>query len=231
MEHDRISAHHAYAVEGGEEAREKLLKVLAGSWGIEVKCNPDFLHRKFETLGIDEARNLKELQEKKSFALGGKKVFVIDAASITVEAQNSLLKIFEEPTENTHFFLSGKCVKNLIPTLASRISTMRLEGAPSASVKISADGAKEFLSLPTSKRLAFVKKLSDDIKDEKKTKSDAIALIRQIEEILYQKSKKEGGLPPKILEDIEMCGEYMSDRSANVKMLSEYVALIAPHIE
>ncbi|MBI2476134.1 MAG: hypothetical protein HYV67_02740 [Candidatus Taylorbacteria bacterium] len=221
-------AHHAYAVEGGSEARAKLFEMLEISWEVVTKGNPDFLHRQFETLGIDEARNLKELQEKKSFASGGRKIFVIEAEAITAPAQNSLLKMFEEPTPNTHFFLIGRCVKNLIPTLESRLSKTGLGEAPPPQ---SGGGAKAFLAFTTTQRLALVKKLADDIKDEKKTKTEAFALIHQIEDALYQKSKKEGALPPEILRDIELCREYMSDPSASVKMLLEYVALVAPRRE
>ncbi len=220
--------HHAYLVEGdGAKLLSEIIPVLEQLFNIVAKGNPDFFRGRFETLGIDEARNLKELQEKKSFASDGRKIFVIEADAITAQAQNSLLKMFEEPTPNSHFFLIGNCVKNLIPTLASRLSKIRVEERPPAAA---AGGlAQEFLSFTTAKRLAFVKKLSDDIKDEKKTKAETLALIHQIEDILYQKSKKGGGLPPKILEDIELCREYMSDRSASVKMLLEYIALIVPH--
>ncbi|MDO8590693.1 MAG: hypothetical protein Q7R65_01805 [bacterium] len=228
-------AHHAYVVEGEEEVRETLFNLLEKNWSIEVKANPDFSYQRFVMLGIDEARNLKSLQEKKSFAVGGKKIFVIEADAITVEAQNSLLKMFEEPTENTHFFLMGSFTKNLIPTLASRLSKLKIGEAPppiwTSDVQIGGGAGKEFLSLTKAKRMAFVKKLADEIKDDKKTKAEALALIHQIEDFLYQKSKKEGALPPKILRDIERCREYMSDRSASVKMLLEYIALTAPHFD
>src|SRR3989344_1571372 len=117
-----FSKHHAYAIEGGTEARHKFFKILENSWKISARDNPEFLHQKFEILGVEEARTIKAWQEKKSFASGGKKVFVIEAETITPEAQNSLLKMFEEPSPDTYFFLIGNCVKYLIPTLVSRIA-------------------------------------------------------------------------------------------------------------
>ena len=219
--------HHAYAIAGGAGTRQELFKMLEKSWGIETKGNPDFSYRKFQTLAIDEARNLKEHQEKKSFAVGGRKIFVIEADAITAEAQNSLLKMFEEPTDHTHFFIIGACVKNLIPTLASRVSKIRINEDEAPAAYDAAGAGKELLALSKPARLPFVKKLADDIKDEKKTKAEALTLVNQIEQILYQKSKKEGALPPKILETVETCRDYMSDRSASVKMLLEYIALVA----
>ncbi|MES2087501.1 MAG: hypothetical protein V4467_00755 [Patescibacteria group bacterium] len=222
-EHAEILGHHANAIFGDVNAKEKLFELLERSWKIETKGNPDFSYQKFESLNIENARILKEFQEKKSFVVDAKKIFVIEADSITLEAQNSLLKVFEEPTENTYFFLLGECVKNLIPTLLSRVAKIEMRTAPAA-----AAGAKEFLSLSLPKRLAFVKKLADDIKDEKKTKAEALRLIEGVEEILYQKFKDKKGLSPKILVDIEKCRDYMLDRSASVKMLLEYVSLIVP---
>lgn len=218
--------HHAYAIEGGERVREELLRTLEGSWKITIKGNPDFSYQKYETLNIEEARNLKAWQETKAFAPNGKKIFVIEANSITIEAQNSLLKMFEEPNKNTHFFLLGASVKNLIPTLVSRFSTLNLEAA---SAPQSGAEASEFLRSSLPKRLILVKKLADDIKNEKKTKTNALVILQDIEAILYHKAKTEGKLPHKLFEDLEMCRNYMSDRSASVKMLLEYVALVTPH--
>lgn len=221
--------HHAYTISGGaSEVRHELFKFLEKSWGVDVKGNPDFHYLKFETLNVEEARKFKGLGENKSFTSDGKKVFVIEANAINVEAQNSLLKMFEEPTPDTYFFLIGNCVKSLLPTLASRVSRIDIEKAPSRAG--ARDGAEDFLASGRAERLALVKDLADDIKDEKKTKTDAVELVNRIEEILYQKSNKEGKLPSQILQDIEMCREYLGDRSAGVKMLLEYVAIVAPKI-
>lgn len=217
--------HHAYMVEGGTGTREELFKKLQNSWGIATKGNPDFSYQKFQTLTIDEARNLKESQERKAFTSDGKKIIVIEADAITDQAQNSLLKIFEEPTPDTHFFLIGACVKNLIPTLASRFSVIKADTTALASDAVD---AVLFLKLSLSQRFAMVKKLADDIKDEKKTKNDALILLQQIEATLYQKAKKDGELSSRLFEDLEMCRDYLSDRSASVKTLLEYTALVAP---
>jgi DNA polymerase III gamma/tau subunit len=80
----------------------------------------------YETFGVDEGRELKEAQLSKSFG-GGKKIFVISFETITVEAQNSLLKVFEEPTPDTHFFLISRTGSRLLPTLRSRIVFLQTE--------------------------------------------------------------------------------------------------------
>ncbi len=221
------NAHHAYAMEGDPtKIREELWKLFESEWHIETKGNPDFSYQKSEIFSIDDARRLKESQENKAFG-GGKKFFVIETDTITAEAQNSLLKMFEEPTEQTHFFLLGNCVKSLIPTLESRV--LRIKADEAAPMAIGA-AALEFLAAPLSKRLALVKKLADDIKDEKKTRADALDFLHEIELTLYQKTKQEGKLPDKMFKQLEICRDYLNDRSASVKMILEYVAFIIPHI-
>ena len=220
-----LSAHHAYAIDGRENTKKELFEILEHSWKISTKGNPDFSYRRFSSLGVEEARLIKDDAQGKSFG-AGKKIFVVDADSITVEAQNSLLKILEEPTPNTHFFIIGSCVKNLISTLNSRVQIIRTN-TDNASDTDSL--AYEFMSASISKRLSLIKKLTDDIKDEKKPRAEALALLQEIEAIVYKATRKEGKLPDKILTDLEMCREYMTDRSAGIKMLLEYVALVVPH--
>lgn len=213
--------HHAYAIEGVDV--KELLDVIERKWEVATRGNPDFSYEIFGTLGIGEARALNARAQSKSFS-EGRKIFVIEAEAITHEAQNALLKMFEEPTANTHFFLLGRCVRNLLPTLASRLWRVRAEAPRS----LERDGAEKFLALTVAKRLEEVKKLADDIKDEKKTKADALRLLEDIEKFLYEKARQEKKLPDKTLTEIEMCRDYMTDRSAGVKMLIEYVALICP---
>ena len=74
------------------------------SLGIKTSGNPDFCHMSFDSFKIDDARDLKSVEYEKGFGVG-KKIFLISANNILLEAQNTLLKIFEEPIKNTHFFI------------------------------------------------------------------------------------------------------------------------------
>ena len=127
---DSKNLHHACFLVGDTEAIFlKLKNFLEKRVGIKTSGNPDFWSGKFKTLTIDEARAIAELQERKSFvgkSLGSEaskwrgKIFVIQADFITEEAQNSLLKVFEEPTSGTHFFIISP-QDILLPTLRSRM--------------------------------------------------------------------------------------------------------------
>src|SRR3990167_9480903 len=95
--------HHANLLVGTLEEAEFYLRSLCGGLGIELPNNPDFFTLKAETFGIDEARELRVWSTRK--AVTSSKIFLILPARLTLEAQNALLKTFEEPFSNTYFFL------------------------------------------------------------------------------------------------------------------------------
>ncbi|MCR4311287.1 MAG: hypothetical protein NUV54_01830 [Candidatus Taylorbacteria bacterium] len=218
------NTHHAYCLTGNAEvARTKLYETLQNEWGIVASGNPDFSHTVYNSLGVDEAREIANAERTNPFR-SGKRIFVIEAQLITNEAQNALLKLLEEPKEATHFFLIGNATAQLLPTLLSRVSVINIDEKPT-------DTSEEILTFLTNsqaERIETVKKLTDDIKNEKRTKADALSLLRGVENELYKRAKSVGVLDEKLFADLERCRGYLSDRSAGVKMILEYVALIVP---
>jgi DNA polymerase III delta prime subunit len=81
---------------------------------------PDTRHVVTDSFGIDEARALIANSSRRPLG-GGKHRFVIVTRSLTVEAQNALLKLFEDPPADTHFYLIVPHESALIPTLRSRL--------------------------------------------------------------------------------------------------------------
>lgn len=236
-------SHHAYLLIGNSQASESLLTLLEKEYGIETQGNPDFYVRNYETFTIDDSREIKALHNtrpvggkqknlnKKSdkkvdtLDFSEKKIFVLTMNGITVEAQNSLLKLLEEPAEYAHFFLIVPSAHLLLPTVKSRMTT--IDGSRLKVQKTSDDDlrkeAEVFIKSNKTKRIDFIKKLVEDISKEKKTKQYAIDLLNVLEEIIYkEKGIKEEKLS---LEAIEMARNYLNDRAPSVKMLMEYVAL------
>jgi hypothetical protein len=117
-------SHHAYALVGGEETRAELLSILAKKHKLAPVGNPDFFDRRYETFSIDDARELKALAETRPIHDDGKKVFVLAMNGITVEAQNALLKLLEEPGDYARFFLILPSAHLLIPTVKSRLQVV-----------------------------------------------------------------------------------------------------------
>lgn len=208
-------AHHAYALIEGKV--EDLLVALKKHHKIEAKGNPDFFHEKYETFGIDESRYLKELHVSKAFAPGGKRIFVIETRAITHEAQNSLLKIFEEPHEDTHFFLLMPSAATLLPTLRSRLLVIESEREEHAGLT----DAQKFIKLTTKDKITFVDDLAKQISDEDLPKSAAAEFLAALEIILAKDPEKN----QKAIKAILKARDYMNDRAPSVKQLLEFVAL------
>lgn len=220
LEYIKNLEHHAYFVQSFKDAVDRLKAYLKDKFGISHIQNPDFYHLKFEVLGIDESRRIKEIHLSKSFTGGGKRIFIIETFGITHEAQNSLLKIFEEPNADSHFFLIMPTTEVLLPTLRSRLLIIKNEEESNGSMAIL--DAEKFLKLSKKDRVAFVDEIAKDISDENKNKSDAQEFLAALELILY---KKAGLKNDKGLKAILKARDYMNDRSPSIKQLLEYVAM------
>ena len=107
LEHfHKNNLHHAYLIEGArDEIVPEILKFFEDI-GINILGNPDFINISIDNFKIDEAFDLRAMSTDKSFS-ATKKIFLICANNFSLDAQNVLLKMFEEPIENTHFFFGG----------------------------------------------------------------------------------------------------------------------------
>jgi DNA polymerase-3 subunit delta' len=76
------------------------------------------------TIGIEQIRQIKSDLRLKSDSL--RIILINEASRLTDEAQNSLLKLLEEPPEFTLFLLSANTPNELLPTIRSRTLLWRL---------------------------------------------------------------------------------------------------------
>lgn len=75
-----------------------------------------------QIIGIDQARELKQFLKHKVPRAGALNQVVVirDAQNMTTEAQNALLKTFEEPPAGTLIVLTTNSTNDLLPTIQSR---------------------------------------------------------------------------------------------------------------
>lgn len=215
--------HHAYCIfaPGITEASayEPFFTFLETHLAIPTRGNPDFWHGQFESFGVDEARALKDMQQRAAANVGAKKVFVISADTITHEAQNALLKVFEEPTADTHFFLLMPSVEVLLPTLRSRLVSVPLGQEISAEDTNTVALAEKFLAASKGKRMALLKPLMED-KDKRAAAALVDALLKKL-----SKSAQDTKNHQKDLEALLEMRGYLTDRSSSIKMILEYLCL------
>ena len=78
------------------------------------------------TIPVDDIREMIRLCSRYSFEGGNRAVIIRDAENMTVQAQNSLLKILEEPPRNTYFILTSAHPEQLLTTVKSRCRPLKL---------------------------------------------------------------------------------------------------------
>lgn len=221
------SLHHAYLFVGERElTRKQLLSFIETHMQQPIHANPDLWHSEHDTFTIDEARKLREAQSDKAIA-HTKKIFIIELQSITIEAQNSLLKVFEEPTPDTHFFIIVPSAEIIVSTLRSRVMIIHGED-----MNINTEKIREFLKLSLSERLKIV-----DTVAEEKNKTEAMRLVDGIITVLHSEKNQAAKSSHKVmkkehtahvLEELLMVRGYLSDRSPSLKLLLEHTALVVP---
>jgi DNA polymerase III delta prime subunit len=162
----RDPIHHAYVCIGDEAYFLDHIKELRGQ----------IIKRNFDVFTIDDARESISLQSTTS-QKDEKRFFVWSLNTLSVDAQHALLKVFEEPTEHTHFFIIIP-QDTLLPTLKSRVVIVRGEQKGTSS---------DFLNMSVPERLAYIKKLTTSIQDEKAVKQDALELVYSLERTLHNK--------------------------------------------
>jgi len=87
-----------------------------------------------KNISIEQVRDLIHKLEMGSFA-GGHKIAVIkDSQYLSIEAQNSLLKILEEPRDKVILILTVTDIENLVPTIISRCQNINFQLTDSESL-------------------------------------------------------------------------------------------------
>ena len=158
---DKNNLHHAYLIEGAQEEIVPEIFKFMKSLGVKTSGNPDFCHMSFDSFKIEDARNLKSVEYEKGFGIG-KKIFVISANNFLLEAQNTLLKIFEEPIENTHFFIIVPDKNALLKTLVSRFYLIKTNRGLGDEFK----EAEKFIKMPLKNRIDFIKELLVEVDED-----------------------------------------------------------------
>src|SRR3989338_4369533 len=150
--------HHAFAIEaeGGEGIEVALGWAYKELW-MKIAVNPDIVVLKYGLFSVDDARRVGVIAGQGPVA-GEHKVIIIAANRAYREAQNALLKLFEEPPEGTYLFLILPTLGGLLPTLRSRVQELHVARSTYQVASVS-ETAQEFLKASRERRSVMVKKL------------------------------------------------------------------------
>lgn len=195
--------HHATLVIGDCTASRARLEMEHKDFG------PDVVSYSFNRLGIDDARHLKEATSSRP-VIHGLRIFIVHINTATIEAQNALLKLFEEPQLTTRFYVVVPRRDTFIPTLLSRFMIEEAEFV-AAELPIA---VTTFLSLSQADRLEEIKT---------RTKNKDMVWIEELLsglEIWATEKQKTAAL-----REILFVRMHERQRSASHKMLLEHLSL------
>lgn len=210
--------HHAHLLIGAPEETESYLNLLLESLGVDIPNNPDFFAFRMETFGIDDARELTSLSARKAViprlrsGQSGKKIFFVSPARLTLEAQNALLKTFEDPFPDTHFFLAVREEALILSTLRSRMQVVHVPRRSASGY----EEAKKFLDLPVKDRLLFAKEFALQEKSLPVFLDDLLSLLKR---------RNEG---PELLGDVYNARRFVHDPAVLPRLIIEHLSLVLP---
>lgn len=230
-------SHHAFLVLGDRTRNYEELSLLARSGAMADKLlSVDIWSRAYESVGIDDAREIKEIQNTKP--IGAVRMVLISFLSMQGEAQNSLLKLFEEPSSQTIFIICAESSEIFLPTLLSRFYIIDSRGGRMFSAPVSVSGPNlasrpslnspfsvaKFLSGTVQERLNLIEPL---VKDKDKTRTGNF--LNDLELTLHQSMNSSTNKDmTAIFEAILSARRFLRSRSPSIKMILDNLCVIAP---
>ena len=219
---DRLDA--TLIVEGDKDQVFGLVKDFLNKSGVNYVGNPDVCIEEFSTFTVGNAETLVERSNLMSHS-NSKTFDIFYCSSMTPEAMNKILKLFEDPKKDKHFILVVPRKTDILPTLLSRATVLTLEGN-----KID-ENAEKFMSMDIASRFEFVVELLDKFEDDEDTGAKRDSIVRMLDsiEIILNQS---GGVASNLnsLKLVSKYKDYLRLRGSSPKMLLEHLALILPKI-
>lgn len=219
---------HAYFVEGAaEEGIAAALAFGEKTLSLPAKGNADVVVMRYSLFPVEDARRIGEIASRS--ALGGNgKLIVIAAERLFHEAQNALLKVFEEPGGDSTLVLVLPSEGMLLPTLRSRLLPL-----PGAREKALSAIAEEFIGKPA-KRADIVAGIlkragADDQEEKQEGRREARELVGGLMLAAYgaHREKPSASLSA-LLADLSAIMPVMYERSAPLKPVLEHLLIVMP---
>ena len=220
--------HHAYCLLGEPEATLASLKNdLQELLNFTTLANPDFYLHQYNELKVGSVRD-DILKHTFTRPFGTLKVVTIVADSINDDSQNVLLKFFEEPIPQTKVFLILPSGRKILPTISSRLITLRLDSGVAES-EHDFLSAKDFLDGNIAYRISQSEEINKSLKDEKITRKEVRDFVQAVFREYLDRAK--GGKlksVPGMAEMLAKISSYTEDESPSWKGILEYLAVSLP---
>ena len=215
---NRAASHHAFLYIGSHDA-------CLGKIPLAERSGVDAQVLRAEQWEIADARALCERAGSRPI-VGDKRSFVISCTQLTLEAQNALLKLFEDPPATAQFYLIVPRAGVLLPTLCSRLHLVYEEDEPMSAPD---EATTLFLNSSFSERMLKIAELAKE-KEKIKDTQPMRMLLRGIEHAagFAVLRDAQGKGVASFLSDVLVVSIYSETRGASHKMLLEHLALSIP---
>ncbi|NBD73565.1 hypothetical protein GVX82_00805 [Patescibacteria group bacterium] len=180
--------------------------------GREVDGDPDISIQAHDGFGIADARELKARASQRG--LTHEPIYVVAVTTILHDAQNALLKLFEEPPAGASFILCVPSLEVVLPTVRSRAVVVESAGGEASAAD------PPFLAMALSERLKLVEKMVKDT-----DRAGAARLLEDTERALA--ARHDPALAPHLARLIET-RRYLASPASSLKQLLEFQAITLP---
>ncbi len=221
-----INLYHSYVIEGDSNIATDLLGFLQDRGEIK-KQSSDVICQNYESFTMDDSHEIKDWHSRMGVT-GGKKICILATKFINREAEQALLKIIEEPSINTHFFIIVPDSSKLLATIISRVHVLKIK--PDDNLEIKKE-VVSFLKIDPKARIEMVVEIIKNNKSEENSgqlRFYATNFVNELESIYYQKFKidKNDKNIKDLLNELQKARGYLATPGASVKMILEHLALI-----
>lgn len=226
-----MARHHAFLITGDVgEGVERALSYAQEELGLNPVGNPDVQVVRSMQCSVEDARAIGEASTKAAFS--GTRLIVIATERIYPEAQNALLKTFEEPPMGTTLVLVVPSAGMLLPTLRSRLIPL----SPSNPHTDEKHEAHVFLQGSPKERESVVEAIlaqakKDAPEEKQKARTKALQLLNGLTHSVYlQHREAPQPMLTAVLRDLDRLTPLLYERSAPLKGILEHVLLVCKSV-
>lgn len=220
---------HAFLIEAGkEEGTKQALAYVKKELSLAYENNPDVTALSYEVLSVENAREV--LRYASQTSLSGTRALIVSCERIYHEAQNALLKLFEEPPEDLTLYVVLPTRAQLLPTLLSRLTLLEERRGGAAL----SEEAETFLRATPAEREKLVARLIADTKSEREdtkqeARTKAISILEGVTVAVHQAWQKEQKSEHlELLRELSTLMPIARERSAPYKLIFEHLLIVLP---
>lgn len=204
-----------------EDRKKEIENQLHSHIGSRNTDHPDILYFSADSkLGIEQARIIKKHFSLKPYLAKGRVVVLEDAANLTIESQNALLKTIEELPKQALLILGADSDANFLPTVLSRCQVIYVNNPGMSTYHIPGMGNEDIgkiLNSNIQERFEYIEKLKD-----KEEFSQALVVYFHNQLISHPQ-----GVTPEFIKEL-LEAEKWAKQNVNMRAILEYLMLVIP---